>query len=70
VTDRLYTASRVTNAQAVAGLLDAQLVNPNAAWRSRPASEKQSAVLRRWGISVSPGLTAGESSDRISAGRR
>ena len=49
----------------------AQLVDPNAAWRQRPASEKQLAVLRRRGLLYGrSGLTAGEASDLIAAGRR
>lgn len=48
-----------------------RLADPNAAWRQRPASEKQLDVLRRWGL---PGrrsnLTAGEASDLIAAGKR
>lgn len=47
-----------------------RLANPNAAWRQRPASDKQLQVLRRRGLRVTPTMTAGEASDLISAGRR
>lgn len=43
------------------------LVDREAPWRQRPASEKQLATLRRWRMPVFPGLTAGEASDQISA---
>jgi hypothetical protein len=46
------------------------LADPNAAWRRRPASEKQLGVLRRRGAYITPDMTAGEASDLISAGRR
>ena len=45
----------------------AGLVDREASWRQRPASEKQLATLRRWRRPVFPGLTAGEASDQISA---
>jgi hypothetical protein len=45
------------------------LADPNAAWRRRPASEKQLGVLRRRGAYITPGMTAGEASDLISAGQ-
>jgi hypothetical protein len=45
------------------------LADPSAAWRRRPASEKQLGVLRRRGTYITDGMTAGEASDLISAGR-
>src|SRR5262249_55422876 len=42
------------------------LVNPQAAWRKKPASPKQLDALRRMRIAFSPGLLAGEASDLIS----
>jgi len=47
-----------------------RLVDPCAPWRSRPASEKQLAVLYRRGIRMADGMTAGATSDLIAAGRR
>ncbi|PZN03173.1 DEAD/DEAH box helicase [Thermaerobacter composti] len=41
------------------------LVLATASWRLRPASEKQLAALRRWGIEPRPGMTAGEASDEL-----
>ncbi|MCC7105967.1 MAG: hypothetical protein IT307_12565 [Chloroflexi bacterium] len=43
------------------------LVDPDAPWRQRPASEKQTALLRRKGVRVTATLTAGEASDLIAA---
>ena len=48
----------------------ARLVDPGAAWRWKPASEKQRAVLYRRGIRAAHDITAGEASDMIAAGRR
>lgn len=45
----------------------AHLVDREAPWRQRPASEKQIAVLRRWRVGIRPGLTAGEASDQIAS---
>jgi superfamily II DNA or RNA helicase len=42
-----------------------RLVDRSAAWRSRPASDRQVALLRERGIEVRPGLTAGAASDLI-----
>jgi ATP-dependent helicase IRC3 len=39
-----------------------RLTDRSAAWRSRPATEPQVAALRRRGIEVEPGLTAGDAS--------
>jgi len=47
-----------------------RLVDPTAPWRRRPASDKQLAVLSRRSLRLRPGLTAGEASDLIAAGRR
>jgi superfamily II DNA or RNA helicase len=44
-----------------------QLVDPTAAWRSRPASAKQLQALKRLRIRGQQGLTAGQASDLISA---
>jgi len=41
------------------------LVHSQAAWRQRPASAKQVALLTRLGKSVRPGIRAGEASDMI-----
>ena len=46
-----------------------RLVDPGAAWRRKPASEKQLDVLRRRRIPVAYTITAGEASDLIAAGR-
>jgi type I site-specific restriction endonuclease len=40
--------------------------NEQAAWRKKPASEKQLGMLRKFRIPVKEGLTAGEASDIIS----
>ena len=47
-----------------------RIADPGAAWRRRPASEKQLAVLYRRCIRVARDITAGEASDLIAAGRR
>ena len=41
------------------------LVDPHAAWRARPASDRQRHALRRFRLSAEQGLTAGEASDRL-----
>jgi ATP-dependent helicase IRC3 len=41
------------------------LVDPNAAWRSEPATEKQRAALRRCRIGLASTLTRGEASDLL-----
>jgi hypothetical protein len=41
------------------------LVDPQAAWRARPASERQLEALRRFRLPRTKGLTAGEASDRL-----
>lgn len=43
------------------------LVSRDAGWRSKPASAKQKAALRRFGQVVPTGLTAGEASDLMAA---
>jgi hypothetical protein len=45
----------------------AALVDPGAAWRSAPASDRQLAALRRCRIRAIPGLTKGEASDLLAA---
>ena len=42
-----------------------RLVDREAAWRSRPASQKQLGKLDRWCIQYPAGCTAGEASDLI-----
>lgn len=42
-----------------------KLADRSAAWRSRPVSERQIALLRDRGVEVRPGLTAGEASRLI-----
>lgn len=42
-----------------------RLVDREASWRSRPASQKQLRKLDRWGIRYPEGCTAGEASDMI-----
>jgi hypothetical protein len=44
----------------------ASLIRSDASWRARPASDKQRALLERWG-QWREGLTAGEASDVIAA---
>lgn len=39
--------------------------DPNARWRTKPATEKQLRALARWGIPPRPHMTAGEASDVI-----
>lgn len=41
------------------------LMQRDAPWRQKPASEKQRAALRRWRIPPPPGLTSGEASDLL-----
>jgi ATP-dependent helicase IRC3 len=43
------------------------LVNPHAAWRTKPASRKQIATLQKFRIRPDSGITAGEASDMISS---
>jgi hypothetical protein len=43
------------------------LLDPNAAWRSDDATEKQLAALRKWRVAVKPGITKGEASDLLGA---
>lgn len=45
----------------------AGLANPNARWRTVPASEKQLSTLTKLRIKHEPGITKGEASDLISA---
>lgn len=42
------------------------LVNPQAAWRQRPASDKQIWLLRKLHVDHEPDLTSGEACDLIS----
>jgi hypothetical protein len=46
-------------------LKSARLVDREAAWRSRPASQRQLRKLDRWGVRYPVGCTAGEASDLI-----
>jgi superfamily II DNA or RNA helicase len=43
------------------------LLDPNAAWRSQGATEKQLTALRKWKVPVAPGLTKGAASDLLAA---
>ena len=45
-----------------------RLADPTAAWRRRPATEGQLAVLRRRRSRIWPDMTAGEASDLITSG--
>ena len=45
----------------------ARLVEAEAPWRQHPASEKQTALLRKLGLAARPGLTKGEAADLLSA---
>jgi superfamily II DNA or RNA helicase len=44
-----------------------QLVDAEAPWRQQPATEKQTALLRKLGIAVRPELTKGEAAELITA---
>jgi hypothetical protein len=44
-----------------------RLAAPDAAWRGRPVSDKQIALLGKLGIALAPGLTRGRASDLITA---
>jgi ATP-dependent helicase IRC3 len=44
-----------------------RLVEAEAPWRQHPATEKQTALLRKLGIAARPGLTRGEAADVLSA---
>lgn len=46
---------------------DMALINPDAPWRIRPASEKQIATMKKMRIKFHPGLTSGEASDLIAS---
>jgi superfamily II DNA or RNA helicase len=45
------------------------LIDPNAPWRARDASEKQIALLRRLNVDTTHIITAGQASDAISAAK-
>jgi hypothetical protein len=45
----------------------ARLVEAEAPWRQHPATEKQTALLRKLGIAARPGWTRGEAADVLSA---
>ena len=45
----------------------ARLVEAEAPWRQHPATEKQTALLRKLGIAARPGLPRGEAADLLSA---
>jgi len=45
----------------------ARLVEVEAPWRQQPATEKQTALLRKLGGTARPGLTKGEAADLLSA---
>jgi hypothetical protein len=52
----------IARSLGVASLSDAEVP-----WRGQPASEKQTALLQKLGITVQPGLTKGEAADQITA---
>jgi ATP-dependent helicase IRC3 len=43
------------------------LLDPNAAWRTHEATERQLEALRKWKVPVKPGLTKGAASDLLAA---
>ena len=45
----------------------AVLVDPSAAWRQQPPTEKQLAVLRKWRVPLPPDLTRGAAADLLTA---
>jgi len=45
----------------------ARLVEAEAPWRQQPATEKQTALLRKLGLAVRPDLTKGEATDLLAA---
>jgi hypothetical protein len=45
----------------------ARLVEAEAPWRQHPATEKQTALLRKLGLAVRAGLTKGEAADLLAA---
>lgn len=47
----------------------AALIDPGAAWRAKPPTDKQIAFAKTLGIAIPDGITCGELSDRISATR-
>jgi hypothetical protein len=45
----------------------ARLVEAEAPWRQQPATEKQTALLRKLGLAARAGLTKGEAADLLAA---
>ena len=45
-----------------------RLIDPDAAWRQLPATERQVSLLRRRGMPTPPGITRGEASEMITVG--
>ena len=45
----------------------ARLVDAEASWRQQPATEKQTALMQKLGLSVRPELTKGEATDLLAA---
>jgi superfamily II DNA or RNA helicase len=43
------------------------LVDPSAAWRQQPPTEKQLALLRKWRVALPPDLTRGAAADLLTA---
>jgi len=43
------------------------LVDPSAAWRQQPPTEKQLALLRKWRVALPPDLTRGAVADLLTA---
>ena len=44
-----------------------RLVEAEAPWRQQPATEKQTALLRKLGMTTRAGLTKGEAADLLAA---
>ena len=45
----------------------ARLVEAEALWRQQPATEKQTALLRKLGLAERAGMTKGEAADLLAA---
>jgi len=43
------------------------LVDPSAAWRRQPPTDKQLALLRKWRVALPPDLTRGAAADLLTA---
>jgi hypothetical protein len=68
VADRLPLAYAQGLGEDIARRLGVEsLSDTEAPWRGQPASEKQTALLQKLGVTVQPGLTKGEAADQITA---